>query len=113
MTDTIKLRIGKKPIQIGFTDQRVSPLAGMLSWAGYLFQALVTSLAPAVHPLEVWRTYHGRAGIEPVIRELRYGCGLQQFCGQDFWATEAVLSMVIMAHNLVVLFERLLGWMDR
>ena len=77
---------------------------------GYLFQGLVTRLPPAVSPLEVWRRYNGRAGIEHVIRELRHGYGLQQFCCQNFWATEAVLSMVVMAYNLVVLFERLLGW---
>jgi len=54
----------------------------------------------ASSPLEVWRQYNGRAGIEHVIRELRHGYGLQQFCCQDFWATEAVLSMVVMAYNL-------------
>jgi len=85
----------------------------LLDCPGYLFQALVTSLPAQVSPLEVWRQYNGRAGIEHVIRELRHGYGLQQFCCQDFWATEAVLSMVVMAYNLVVLFERFLGWMDR
>ena len=85
----------------------------LIDCPGYLFQGLVTSLPAQVSPLEVWRQYNGRAGIEHVIRELRHGYGLQQFCCQDFWATEAVLSMVVMAYNLVVLFERFLGWMDR
>ncbi len=85
----------------------------LIECPGYLFQGLVTSLPAEVSPLEVWRQYNGRAGIEHVIRELRHGYGLQQFCCQDFWATEAVLSMVVMAYNLVVLFERFLGWMDR
>jgi hypothetical protein len=85
----------------------------LIDCPGYLFQGLVTSLPAQVRPLEVWRQYNGRAGIEHVIRELRQGYGLQQFCCQDFWATEAVLSMVVMAYNLVVLFERFLGWMDR
>jgi len=85
----------------------------LIDCPGYLFQALVTSLPAQVSPLEVWRQYNGRAGIEHVIRELRHGYGLQQFCCQDFWATEAVLSMVVMTYNLVVLFERFLGWMDR
>lgn len=85
----------------------------LIDCPGYLFQGLVTSLGPEVSALEVWREYNGRAGIEGVIKELRHGYGLQQFCCQDFWATEAVLSMVVMAYNLVVLFERFLGWMDR
>lgn len=85
----------------------------LIDCPGYLFQALVTSLAAEVSALEVWRQYNGRAGVEHVIRELRHGYGLQQFCCENFWATEAVLSMVVMAHNLVVLFERFLGWLDR
>lgn len=85
----------------------------LIDCPGYLFQAVVTSLPAEVGPLEVWRQYNGRAGIEHVIRELRHGYGLQQFCCEDFWATEAVLSMVVMAYNLVVLFERFLGWVDR
>ncbi len=85
----------------------------LIDCPGYLFQGLITSLPAEIGPLEVWRQYNGRAGIEHVIRELRHGYGLQQFCCQNFWATEAVLSMVVMAYNLVVLFERFLGWIDR
>ena len=85
----------------------------LIDCPGYLFQALVTSLPESVSPLDVWRQYNGRAGIEGVIRQLRHGYGLHQFCCQDFWATEAALSMVVMAHNLVELFERFLGWSQR
>ncbi len=85
----------------------------LIECPGYLFQGLVTNLPASVSALEVWRTYNGRAGIEGVIKELRHGYGLQQFCCQSFWATEAVLSMVVMAYDLVVLFERFLGWTER
>jgi hypothetical protein len=85
----------------------------LIDCPGYLFQALVTSLPQRVSPLEVWRQYNGRAGIEGVIRELRHGYGLHQFCCQDFWATEAALSLVVMAYNLVELFGRFLGWSQR
>ena len=44
VTENIKLRIGKKSIQIGFTEQRLSPLAGMLSWTDYLFKKKVPEL---------------------------------------------------------------------
>lgn len=85
----------------------------LMDCPGFLFQGLVTSLPASVSPLEVWRQYNGRAGIEGVIKELRHGYGLHQFCCQDFWATEAALSMVVMAYNLVELFERFLGWSQR
>jgi hypothetical protein len=85
----------------------------LIDCPGYLFQALVTSLPSSVSPLEVWRQYNGRAGMEGIIKELRHGYGLHQFCCQDFWATEAALSMVVMAHNVVELFQRFLGWTQR
>jgi hypothetical protein len=85
----------------------------LIDCPGFLFQGLVTSLPPSVSPLDVWRQYNGRAGIEGVIKELRHGYGLHHFCCQNFWATEAALSMVVMAHNLVELFERFLGWSQR
>jgi hypothetical protein len=56
---------------------------------------------------------NGRAGLEGVIKELRHVYGLHRFCCQDFWATEAALSMVVMAHTLIELFERFLGWSQR
>jgi hypothetical protein len=85
----------------------------LIDCPGFLFQALVTSLPSSVSPLEAWRQYNGRAGIEGVIKELRHGYGLRQFCRQNFWATEAALSMGVMACNLVELFERFLGWSQR
>jgi hypothetical protein len=50
VTENIKLPIGKKSIQIGFTEQRLSPLAGMLSWAGYLFKKQVPQLLERMLP---------------------------------------------------------------
>jgi hypothetical protein len=85
----------------------------LIDCPGFLFQGLVTSLPQSVSPLDVWRQYNGRAGIEGVIKELRHGYGLHQFCCQDFWAAEAALPMVVMAYNLVELFERFLGWSQR
>ena len=73
---------------------------------GYLYQALVTNLPRTVQPLAVWREYNGRAACEGVIKELDAGYGLPQLACQSFWATEAALSFGVLAHNLVVLFER-------
>lgn len=79
---------------------------------GYLYQALVTNLPRTVPPLAVWREYNGRAACEGVIKELDAGYGLPQLACQQFWSTEAVLSFGVLAHNLVVLFERKLGWLE-
>ena len=79
---------------------------------GYLYQALVTNLPRTVKPLAVWREYNGRAACEGVIKELDAGYGLPQLACQSFWATEAALSLGVLAHNLVVLFERKLGWLE-
>lgn len=73
---------------------------------------LVTNLPRTVPPLEVWRDYNGRAACENVIKELGAGDGLPQLVCRDFWATEAALSFGVLAHNLIVLFERKLGWLE-
>ena len=61
---------------------------------GYRFQALVTSLPNATHPpLAVWRYYNGRADCENVIKELQAGFALPTLCLENFWASEAALSL--------------------
>ncbi|MDP2138977.1 MAG: IS1380 family transposase [Candidatus Didemnitutus sp.] len=84
----------------------------LIDCPGYLYQVLVTNLPRTVPPLEVWRDYNGRAACENVIKELDAGYGLPQLVCQDFWATEAALSFGVLAHNLIVLFERKLGWLE-
>jgi len=84
----------------------------LLDCPGYLYQALVTNLPGQILPLAVWREYNGRAACEGVIKELDAGYGLPQLACKTFWATEAVLSFGVLAHNLVVLFERKLGWIE-
>lgn len=41
----------------------------LIECPGYAYQALVISLPATVAPIEVWRDYNGRAGIENVIKE--------------------------------------------
>jgi len=85
----------------------------LIDCPGYAYQALVTSLPSDVAPIEVWRDYNGRAGIENVIKELVYGFGLPKLCCKSFWATEAALSLAVLTYNLSVLFARHLGWLDK
>ena len=79
---------------------------------GYLYQGLVTNLPRTEKPLAVWREYNGRAACENIIKELDAGYGLPDLACKDFWGTEAALSLGVLAHNLVVLFERKLGWQE-
>lgn len=85
----------------------------LLDCPGYAYQALFTSLPPHVSPIEVWRDYNGRAGVENVIKELVHGFGLPQLCCESFWASEAALSLAVLTYNLSVLFARHLGWLEK
>jgi hypothetical protein len=86
----------------------------LLAVPGYRFQALATSLPKATQPpLTVWRYYNGRADCENVIKELQAGFALPTLCLENFWASEAALSLASLTYNLIVLFERHLGWQQK
>ncbi|MEO8166009.1 MAG: IS1380 family transposase [Betaproteobacteria bacterium] len=85
----------------------------LLEIEAYTFQALVTNLAPSVPPISVWRDYNARAGCEGVIKQLDMDFALDKLCLKKFFATEAAMSLAVVAYNLCVLFQRHLGWMDR
>ena len=85
----------------------------LLETPGYSYQVLVTSLGGQVPAIEVWRRYNGRAGCENVIKELDAHYGLPQLCLEQFWGTEAALSLAILSYNLCILFQRHLGWRER
>ena len=48
-----------------------------------------------------------------MIKELKAGFALPTLCLEKFWASEAALSLASLAYNLVVLFERHLGWQQK
>jgi hypothetical protein len=85
----------------------------LLECPGYRFQALLTNLPASVGPLQVWREYNQRADMENVIKELKHGFGLGDFCCRGFYATEAALCLAVFTYNLTVLFCRRLGWLER
>ena len=72
----------------------------------YRYSAYTTNsrLAPA----EVWRLYRGRAEAENRIKELKYDFGFDSFNLKDFYATEAALTFVMIAYNLMSLFRTFL-----
>lgn len=85
----------------------------LLAVEGYTFQALVTNLPESVPPIAVWRDYNMRAGCEGVIKQLDMDFALDKLCLKKFFATEAAMSLAVVAYNLCVLFQRQLGWFDR
>lgn len=85
----------------------------LLECPGYRFQALLTNLPPRTSAFAIWADYNQRADMENVIKELKQGFGLDQFCCRGFFATEAALSLAVFAYNLSVLFARHLGWLEK
>jgi len=53
----------------------------------------------------VWQLYNQRADCENRIRELKYDYGIEGFCMDDFYATEAAFRWTMVAHNLMSLFR--------
>jgi hypothetical protein len=85
----------------------------LIELEGYTFQALVTNLPQSVPPITVWRDYNARAGCEGVIKQLNMDFALNKLCLKKFFASEAAISLAVVAYNLCVLFQRHLGWMER
>lgn len=73
---------------------------------GYKYQAYVTTLELA--PAEVWRLYRGRGDAENRIAELKYDFGINGFCLDSFYATEAAFRTVMLAYNLMSVFRQAL-----
>lgn len=56
-------------------------------------------------PAELWRMYRHRGEAENKIKELKYDFGFDSFNLRGFYATEAALSFVMLAYNLMSLFR--------
>ena len=79
----------------------------LLDVPGYTFRVLVTDTELAA--VEVWRTYNGRAGVEQRIEELKNDLAADDFCTQQFYATEAAFLAVVATFNLLSLFQQVSG----
>ena len=69
----------------------------------YRYSIYVTNMDLPVDQL--WNVYNGRADCENRIKELKSDFGLDCFCLQDFWATEASFRFIMLAYNLMALFR--------
>lgn len=69
----------------------------------YRYSCYVTNLDLPLD--QVWNIYNSRADCENRIKELKEDFGLENFCLQDFWATEASYRFIMVAYNLMSLFR--------
>jgi IS4 transposase len=70
----------------------------------YRYAAYITNLTLSV--ADVWRLYRVRADVENRIKELKYDFGFESFNPDNFFRTEAVLGIAILAYNLMALFRQ-------
>jgi len=77
----------------------------LLEVPGYTFHLWVTNRSEPVQTL--WRDYNDRATVEQRIEELKNDLGADDFCTQDFWATEAAFLAVLFTFNLLSLYQQL------
>jgi hypothetical protein len=75
----------------------------LLDVPGYTFRMWVTNRADL--PLTLWRDYNGRATVEQRIEELKNDLAADDFCTQNFWATEAAFLAVLFTFNLLSLYQ--------
>jgi len=72
--------------------QRASLGRKLLEVPGYAFRVFVTNLA--LPPEELWRDYNRGADMENRIAELKHDSGADDFCLQEFFATEAAFRSI-------------------
>jgi hypothetical protein len=76
----------------------------LLDLPGYTFRLFVTNSLQT--PEEVWRDYNQRADVENRIAELKYDLAADDFCLQEFFATEAAFCAILLLFNLLGEFQR-------
>lgn len=71
----------------------------------HTYQVLVTNLD--LQPINLWRFYNDRAGLELIIRELKGDYPLGRVPTKHFFANEAYFHLLLFAYNLIQWFKRL------
>ena len=77
----------------------------LFSLGKYSYQVIVTNLR--INPLNVWKFYNARAGIELIIKELKGDYPLAKIPTGYFAANDAYFHLQLFAYNLVNWFKRL------
>ena len=91
-------------------ERKPSVSRKLLEVPGYTFRLFVTNLGDA--PEEIWCDYNQRACVEQRIEELKSDLAANEFCLQEFFATEAAFLGIWMLFNLLGEFQRATGMKD-
>lgn len=78
--------------------------AWLLDAPAYAYRVMVTDLN--LSPAEVWRLYNGRCDSENRIAELKNDFGINGFCLDAFYGTEAAFRASMLAYNIMSLFRQ-------
>lgn len=77
----------------------------LFSMGKYSYQVIVTNMK--LTPLNTWRFYNGRAGVELIIKELKGNYPLGKIPTKPFAANEAYFHTLLFSYNLINWFKRL------
>jgi hypothetical protein len=99
----VRQSLSKRPKASG---KQPSLFKDLEDWSTYRISVMITNDGEAT-PEEVWKHYRPRANDENVVKDLKEGYGFESFNVNNFWATEAVLTMIALVfHNLIVYLNR-------
>jgi len=73
-------------------------------WRPYRLGVYVTS-SPKT-PEQIWRTYRLRAADENIVKESKQDFGLEGFCLETFYGTEAAMLVRALFYNLITFFRQ-------
>jgi hypothetical protein len=76
----------------------------LLEAPAYKYRVMVTDLR--LPPAEVWRLYNARCDSENRLAELKHDFGINGFCLDSFYGTEAALRASVLAYNIMSLFRQ-------
>ena len=101
----VRQSISRRPKALG---KQPSLFKDLEDWSTYRLSVMITNDARST-PEEIWRSYRPRANDENVVKDLKEGYGFESFNVNNFWATEAVLTMIALVfHNLIVYLNRII-----
>ena len=96
----------RRHIVIGKEVSRRPDAAGKMLFEDlpeYRYSIYVTNLDLPLD--QCWNIYNTRADCQNRIKELKADFGLESFCLEDFWATEASFRFIMVAYNIISLFR--------
>jgi hypothetical protein len=90
----------RRPIPEDPSDQLT-----LFSVGKFSYQVMVTNMQ--LKPINIWRFYNGRAGVELIIKELKNDYPVAKIPTKHFASNESYFHILLFSYNLVNWFKRL------